>query len=394
MFMRSILLGAAAVGASAMLVVPELEALENPPAPESAVDSIDIDKDSLEIHPMLLQDNIHSVVELPCTECPFREVGNEGAVNWKDNTPSSLMLDFSIDEGRLLANGRQIFPPIPPAPIQAVQQLESGEESDAMPVGFALEVMPVATADDAPGVELVEVRFTVLDLETNPVPVDTVAITILQDNAGNLYIMNTEIEKTTPPTDTLSWKKCAGKAKCLQELVFTRISGLLSGARERMMKVAKAGRRKGCHGKHKGHAGPMRGHHGPKHHGAAELDGFFPLHELDAPKGHHPHPPHHHRPHPPHGAFAHTFSRVLRFIAVPAILGVLAGLTASAVGMIVGQVVIFIWRRYRGTTPQAHKAAWEDGNACEKQGLMGESSEDVLPEYTEETSPRGSMDKN
>jgi len=98
---------------------------------------------------------------------------------------------------------------------------------------------------------------------------------------------------------------------------------------------------------------------------------------------------------PPHGAFAHTFSRVVRFIVVPAILGVLAGLTASAVGMLFGQAVVFLWQRYRGTKKQEHKAAWEEGAACEKQGLMTESTAEYLPAYTEEASQtRESMDKN
>ncbi|KAJ5737570.1 uncharacterized protein N7483_002695 [Penicillium malachiteum] len=97
---------------------------------------------------------------------------------------------------------------------------------------------------------------------------------------------------------------------------------------------------------------------------------------------------------PPHGAFSHTFSRVVRFIVVPAILGVLAGLTASAIGMLVGQAVIFLWQRYRGTKKQEHKAAWEEGAACEKQGLMTETIE-YLPEYTEEvTETCESMAKN
>lgn len=268
-----------------------------------------------------------------------------------------------------------------------------------MPVGYALEVMPVAVPDDASGAVMLDVRFTVLDLDANPVPVDTVAITIAQDPADDFYILNTAIEKTASPADDLSWKKCAGKkcaakAKCLQELLVGRISGLLSGAKERVMNMAKPAGRKGCHHKHKGHPGPMGGHHGShKHQDEFDLEGFFPLSELDAPKGHSPHHHGHHPPPPPHGAFSHTFSRVFRFVVVPAILGVLAGLTASAVGMIVGQAVIFLWRRYRGTTPQVHKAAWEDGNVCEKQGLMT-GSEGPLPEDIEETSPRGSMDKN
>lgn len=238
-----------------------------------------------------------------------------------------------------------------------------------MPVGYALEIMPMAAPSDEPGYELLDIRFTVLDLETHPVPVDTVAITVLQDPNGELFIARTEIENTTPASDRLSWKECHGKAKCLQELLVSRIRGLLAGAKARVMGMTKTGR-KSCHGKHKG---KTMGHQ-EEGHGSAR--------------------PHYH--HPYHGAFARTFSRIVHFIVVPAVLGVLAGLTASAIGMLVGQAVVFLWQRYRGTTSSEHKAAWEDGEACEKHGLMTISrpSEEVLPESTEPSQDGGSLDKN
>lgn len=283
------------------------------------------------------------------------------------------MLDFSIDDNTLLANGHQIFPSVPPSPIFAIQQREDGEASDPIPLGYALEVMPLAAPADEPGSELLDVRFTVLDLEAHPVPVDTVVVTLIHDAQGNLYIARTEIEKTAPASDQLSWKQCHGKLKCLQEFLATRIRGLLAAAKERVLGLAsKVTGRKGCHGK-----GKLRVHHGNH--------GHFELEKLGRP---------HHKHHGHHSAFARTFSRVVRFIVVPAILGVLAGLTASAVGMLVGQVVVFLWRRCRGTKPEDHKAAWEQGEACEKQGLMTESADDVLPEYTEDAAERGSMDMN
>ncbi|KAJ5836496.1 hypothetical protein N7447_002522 [Penicillium robsamsonii] len=374
MFVRSVLLGgAAALGAGAMLVVPEMEP------------KVDMIEDGfVNVHPMLMQDVHHAIVDLPCSECPLRETNDEGVVNWTEGKPSSLTLDFSIEDNRLLANGRQIFPPAPPIPILAVQQNEEGKESNPMPVGYALEIMPMAAPSDEPGYELLDIRFTVLDLETHPVPVDTVAITVLQDPNGELFIARTEIENTAPASDRLSWKECHGKAKCLQELMVSRIRGLLAGAKARVMGMAKAGR-KSCHDKFNG---KTMGHH-------EEGSGR----EMVGPGGHHAHShgsarPHKHHPH--HGAFARAFSRIVHFIVVPAVLGVLAGLTASAIGMLVGQAVVFLWQRYRGTTSAEHKAAWEDGEACEKQGLMTipRSSEEVLPEYTESSEARGSLDKN
>ncbi|CAI7626215.1 unnamed protein product [Penicillium glandicola] len=402
MFVRSVLLGgAAALGASAMLVVPEMEP------------KVDMIEDGfVNVHPMLLEDVHHATVDLPCSECPFRETNDEGVVSWTEGKPSSLTLDFSIEDNRLLANGRQIFPPAPPIPILAVQQNEEGEDSDPMPVGYALEIMPMAAPSDEPGYELLDIRFTVLDLEAHPVPVDTVSISVLQDPNGELFIARTEIENTTPASDRLSWKECHSKAKCLQELLVSRIRGLLDGAKARVMGMAKAGH-KSCHGKDKGktmaHHGP-HGPHGPHGHHDEDHDGMPfpppPPFEGEGPgpesfgaSGHHAHAhgsarPHDHHPH--HGAFARTFSRIVHFIVVPAVLGVLAGLTASAIGMLVGQAVVFLWKRYRGTTSTEHKAAWEDGEACEKQGLMtiSRSSEEVLPEYTEPSQARGSLDKN
>lgn len=274
----------------------------------------------------------------------------------------------------MLANGRQIFPPVPPSPIIAAQERDDGELSAPVTVGYALEVMPVASTSDEEDFQLLDVRFTVLDLEMLPVPLDTVAIALIVGPDGNLYIARTEIERTTTEPQQLSWKQCNGNPKCLQALLVSRVRGLLAAAKERVMGMASTSKMSGfkdcAKGKH------MKGKHHAHHKGD----------KVGRPHRHHMHHPH-------HGAFSRTFSRVVHFIVVPAILGVLAGLTASAVGMLVGQVVVFIWQRYRGTQPQEHTAAWEQGDACEKQGLMTESTEDVLPEYTEDEA-RGSMDKN
>lgn len=289
----------------------------------------------------------------------------------------------------MLANNHQIFPPVPPLPITAVQHADNdGLESAPVPVGYALEVMPLPAPADAPDTDLLDVRFTILDLEAHPVPVDTVAITLIQTPSGDLFIADTNVEKTAPPPEKLSWKKCNGKPKCLQELVVSRIQGLLSSAKDRIIGMGKPGR-KGCHGKHKGAMGMGMGmgDHRPHHHHGEHS-------EADAVDGR---PHHHHRPphmhHHGHGAFARTFSRIVRFIIIPALIGVVAGVTASAVGMLVGQAVVFVWQRYRGSKSQEHKAAWEDGNTAEKQGLMVESTEEDFPVYTEEAS-RSSMDKN
>lgn len=88
MFVRSLLLtGAAALGAGAMLVVPEFE-----PKMEAAEDGF------INVHPMLLEDTRHAVVDLPCRECPFRQIDEDGSIKWTDGKPSSLVSQIEDDE--------------------------------------------------------------------------------------------------------------------------------------------------------------------------------------------------------------------------------------------------------------------------------------------------------
>lgn len=68
-----------------MLVVPEIEALDT-----ESEQSITVE-DFLEIPTMAIEDTSVSKVEVPCDNCPFREVNEEGAVSWTEGEPSSLV---------------------------------------------------------------------------------------------------------------------------------------------------------------------------------------------------------------------------------------------------------------------------------------------------------------
>ena len=262
----------------------------------------------------------------------------------------------------MLANGRQIFPPPPPSRITAVQRrVQDGAESEPIPLGYALEVIPVPASFENPGLELLAVRFTVLDLDGHPVPLNTVAIGLIHDGKGNFYIAKTDIEDTAP--SSVSWKQCRGKPNCLRKLLFVRMQTLFASAKARLLGIASKMRgSKGCHKLSRPHAGHSpfwgQGHAGRPHH------------------MHHMH----------HAGFERTMSRIIRFILVPATLGVLAGLTASALGMLVGQVIVSLWLRYRRSKSQQPNANLEEGTEYEKQGLMVESSDDLPPAYTDDES--------
>lgn len=355
MQLRSFLLGSAAVlGANAFLVVPEVE-----------VEAIASEPEFAGLHPLESHSSQQQNVDLLCTECPFREVTENGKVSWTDGFQTALSLNFSIEDGTLLANGRQIFPPPPPTVITAVQRrLSDDQESEPIPLGYAVEMLPLPSPPEEP-IDLVAVRFTVLDLDSHPVPLNTVAISLLHDPEGNLYMVKTDIEDNTP--NRVSWRQCRGKPMCLKRLLFNRIRALFAAAKARMLGVM--GPKPQC-----GRPRPPHPHH----------DGMpFPP-QVEGHVGRPGHPHHHHMHHGPHGNWERTASRVVRFIVIPAALGVLAGLAASAVGMLVGQVVVFLWQRYRRSD---REESLEQGTTSEKQGLMTESTDDLPPAYSDEEEP-------
>ncbi|KAL1967733.1 hypothetical protein VTN77DRAFT_2990 [Rasamsonia byssochlamydoides] len=357
MILRSILaVSALSLGATAFLVVPETHphAVENAPAPH--------DLHRLEVH-----DARSEQVELTCDECPYPEVDSNGQISWTDGVKTSLKLNFSTKDNALFVNDDQVFP-LPPAPlhVNAVQRRESdGQETAPTSLGFALEVLPLMPPQD--DMELLSVRFTVLDLAGHPVPVDTVAVAVIKTAAGELFIAKTEIESTAD--DRLSWSQCGGEPRCLRRLLFARIQALITAAKARMMSV---GAKLPFGGK-----GCRLPHHHDEH--SADFGGDFPHHRPHHFGGH----PHRH-PHHRHG-WRRTFSRVVRFIVVPAVLGVLAGLAASAIGMLVGQVIVFLWLRYRRCTSSRSSATLEQGSTMEKAALMEEDvPNEELPPYSDE----------
>ena len=59
--------------------------------------------------------------------------------------------------------------------------------------------------------------------------------------------------------------------------------------------------------------------------------------------------------------------RVFSFILFPILVGIAFGVTASAVGMLMGQLVVLLWTRYRRSSTS--EAAYEPLGSDEKEGL-------------------------
>lgn len=283
-------------------------------------------------------------------------------------------MNFSTNDGKLFVNNAQLVPASPDVlNVKAVQRRESdGTETQPLSLSFVVVAMPLAASHDH--MELLQVRFTPLDIDGHPAAMNTVAIVLVRSESGDLFILRSDIEEPTGDDDRLSWKKCDGQAECLRRLLVTRIRGLIESAKARVMKLkAKLRGGKGCHGKPRiAHAPPStEGGEQPPHHGGHRWGGQH----------------HHRQPHHRHGwhGWHKTFSRVVRFIVVPAVLGVIAGLAASAIGMLAGQLIVSLWMRYRRNTTSRSTSTLEQGTSTEKTGLMSEDAlHEELPPYSDE----------
>ena len=65
---------------------------------------------------------------------------------------------------------------------------------------------------------------------------------------------------------------------------------------------------------------------------------------------------------------------------LPVLVGVVVGMTASAIGMLVGQLVVFLWMKYRRSGRQG---AYEAVQSDDKEGLPAYEDEG-LPAYAED----------
>jgi hypothetical protein len=371
MLFRSLVAASAfSLSASAFLVVPETHHPSQPHRQQGNVPA----SHALEL------ENAHSEsFSLLCDGCPFPETTPEGAVTWSENTRSSLELNFHTDNGNLYVNDAHIYPVTLDSieTVKAVQRRESdGKETEPLKLGFALMALPLAPPQD--DMELLQIRFSPLDIDGHPAPLDTISITAIQTTTGELFILRTEVELPAGEDDHDSWKTCDGDMQCLRRLILDRIRALVHAAQAHMMNLkSKLGLGKGCHGK-----APHPGQHKPGR----------PISNIDEMEDVHPphHKPHHHHHRHMHG-LRRTLFRIVRFTIVPAVLGIFVGLTASAIGMLVGQAVVFLWARYRrGSGPAESSSTLEDGSASEKAVLMmDEDTEEghpnePLPPYTDE----------
>ena len=252
----------------------------------------------------------------------------------------------------LQINGQTVFslntlvaPPVLTAPQIRVYD---AAPSRSRRLGYAMEVLPAVSFEHKKG-EIITLQLTILDLEGAPVNVDTLKIDMLR-NAGGLTVAKIS---NIPFTQSPGATECATSLCRFRAIIIARIRSMLEATKARAH-AAGAWVKSGCRGRKNG------GHR----HGQNTGD-----------RPHHRHHGHHkmHR-------FGHILRQTLRFFIIPALLGVIGGLMASAVGMLVGQALVYLWFRFhrggqRGNIRIIEVAVSED----ERDALV--EAKDLPPKY-------------
>ncbi|KAI8945359.1 hypothetical protein F4801DRAFT_568547 [Xylaria longipes] len=360
MHLRSFVAGAGLVAAaSALLLPPDLSIIDDS---DDAITTLPV---STEIDADVTVANApqSQTLDLACPGC--LQFGRKH----RKEVPSHLKLDFTIEStdgvDRLTLNGYELYPnPIPlqdtlTAPVlpnmadrrMGVPPRFRGGPGRAwknQPLGFAMQTGVVAIDDDE-DLRLINVELQIVEVGNIFVEhIPNVQVQLVKTPSGKLAIGAIETIGFRDEDAGGKQKECSTMVCKWKAVFFEKLSHIF----------------KSCGGQ-KGHPQP------PHHHG-------------EHGQGHGPHP--HHMGHKP--SWGHGLKIFVRHILFPILIGIVAGISASIIGMIFGTFVVFLWRtfvRRRGSRSShrcryAHKATSHERAADEeKSGLLDVQEETEAP---------------
>lgn len=319
------------------------------------------------------------VIDINCPGCqfPLEKVPAELA---DSSAPlnKQLRFDFTIEHGegegdKLMLNGNQLYPVDPIAqtfiePLRADLRLETSEGMttvDTPKLGYSLSVEHPTAAEDQ--ISLVALRFEVVEIDQvfiSGFPV--IELKMLETASGKLMIGDSAVTPGLPLVT--EGQECT--------TILCKWRAIVAGKISQMKGSLKKG---GCHGK-------RPSGHGPKFSGAR------PAGTEDAPmrrpghiRPHHGQRPHHF--HHRHGGFARFLRNIVFHVFIPIMIGVVVGMSAGLVGLVVGHFIVFVWRVVfrRGQRAQYSRVEQEEYIVSPKEAesdLPPPVYEDA-PEYTD-----------
>ncbi|KAH8907774.1 hypothetical protein BR93DRAFT_565640 [Coniochaeta sp. PMI_546] len=331
----------------------------------------------------------HINLNLSCPGCLLQTKGRHHGVGAETSPArrSHLELAFSIDHSespdRLLVNGYPLFPKANPfldslkAAVvpdncvrTAIKELR-GHRRRPQPqqeLGYQLSVGQRATNPED-GLALYALDLQIIEVGDAFVDgIPNVHITLVKDIAtGALAIGSVETTESTTAIATPMDKQ----AECS-----TFMCKWLAIMKDNMAKM----KGKPCHGKMRGGAKGPRPHHEHHHHHKGRPN------KMEGDARHH--------------SWGQLFKNIAHHILLPVAVGIVAGVSVSLIGMMVGTLIVSVWRLFfrrpshrrrshsRSHSHSHHKAPKTEvaaAEAEEKSGLI--EHQDPPPSYDEEAVP-------
>jgi hypothetical protein len=273
------------------------------------------------------------IVEINCPGCPV-VTDIEGKMH-SAQVESILQLNFSLSHqdgmDRLFLNDMQIYPMDPRSPSfmkpLTASQMAKGADNTWTPVstpklGYSLRVSHPTVNSNDDELDIVAVHLEIVEVADQFLSgIPSVDIKLLETPSHSLMIAAAEINQqkseVSKPTD--DGQECTTIVCKWQAIISDRLAKLKKG---------------GC-SKGKGRPDAMEAK--PKHHGHHGGHGRPHGHGQEGP--HRPYR-HHHR----HGGFSRFLRGIVMHIFIPVLIGIMVGITASLIGMVVGHIAIFLWR--------------------------------------------------
>ncbi|KAI4088912.1 MAG: hypothetical protein LQ344_005742 [Seirophora lacunosa] len=294
-------------------------------------------------------------ITLDCSECPFALASQRnGRHEWTHSVKSDLELTFTTDNDMLKLNGVPVYPVLPPPSVPApvlVKQTKKSEDDEAMAhqgyegdltLSYSIEVHNMKSSSGAQqGITATEITFSILGLDNEVAHVDDIKIkTLSLPNPSTAQDELLIVAVDSKPTDGNSVD-----AQCAT--IICRAMHRFRSAAHRVKSHAKTAAYKmkciciKC-------MNAMR--HAHYHRPSRPLQAGQPTRL-----------PTHNR------AFARASRLIFSYALLPIVVGIMFGIATSAIGMLVGQLVVAIWLRLRRTSSKG--GAYQRVESEEKEGL-------------------------
>ena len=356
-----------------------------------------------EIVPQIVDHNSYDI-KLDCASCPFALKSERSGVHeWTNDVESDLLMHFAAKDDQLTLNGKPFYPITPnklPGLLYTPQVRKASEDGKGLEgydkdlkLSYTLEFETNAETEED---SLIDIKMTVLGIDGQMVKIDDVDIKVNKhkaDGVVSIYCQSVDtvdqtdvqIQLSILSVDTVARSPNDPDAKCpnMPCRVMAKLGAAIAHARA---KAALAAHKAG-HAAHKVKCFCMRcfqrlaGHPAALKPSGDAKSTKLPTHNVFRPG--HLRPQHHggHKHH--HGGMLHSvmgFARhIFTFVILPVMVGVAVGITASAIGMLVGQAVVFLWLKYRRSGNATYDAVQTD----DKEDSLPAYEDESLPAYTE-----------